>query len=126
MSYPTNYKYTKEHEWVKIEGTAGIIGVTKYAIDQLGDVVYLDLPKIGSTYQAHDTFGTIESTKTVSDLFMPVAGKVTAINQNVVDAPEILTKDAFEAGWLIKVEITSLPNDLLSHTEYEKYIQSSH
>jgi glycine cleavage system H protein len=62
----------------------------------------------------------------VSDLFMPVAGKVTAINQNVVDAPEILTKDAFEAGWLIKVEITSLPNDLLSHTEYEKYIQSSH
>lgn len=124
MSYPEDLKYTKEHEWIKIEGNKGTIGVTKYAIDQLGDVVFLELPKVGTQFKAHDTFGTIESTKTVSDLFIPVNCKIVEVNSAVVDAPESLAEDAYVKGWLIKVDITDTPNNLLSHTEYEDYIKN--
>lgn len=125
MPYPADLKYTKEHEWVKIEGNHCTIGVTSYAIDQLGDVVYLELPKINSEFDAHDTFGTIESTKTVSDLYTPVKCKVLQINQSVVDNPETLTKNAYESGWLIKGELLTLelPKDLLNASEYQEYIK---
>jgi len=125
MSYPKELKYTKDHEWVKIDGNKGTVGVTKYAVDQLGDVVYLDLPKVGTTFEAHTVFGTIESTKTVSDLYLPVSGKVVAINQEVCDAPENLIKDVYEQGWLLKIEIANIPKDLLSATEYEEYLASA-
>lgn len=125
MSYPNDLKYTKEHEWIKIEGNNGIIGVTNYAIEQLGDVVYLDLPKVGAEFKAHDTFGTIESTKTVSDLFIPVSGKVVEVNTALVDTPESLATDAYKNGWLIKVEITSTTHDLMSAAEYENYIKNN-
>lgn len=125
MPYPADLKYTKEHEWVKIEGNHCTIGVTSYAIEQLGDVVYLDLPKINAEFDAHDTFGTIESTKTVSDLYTPVKIKVLKINQSVVDNPETLTKDAYENGWLLKGELLApdLPKDLLNADQYQEYIK---
>lgn len=124
MTFPSHFKYTKEHEWIHIEGKTATIGVTSYAIEQLGDVVYLDLPKSGSDFNEHDAFGTIESTKTVSDLYAPIDCKVTESNQAVVDAPESLAHDAYTNGWLIKVEVTgSVPNTLLSAEEYQNYIK---
>ena len=125
MTYPSNLKYTKEHEWIKIDGKNGLIGVTKYAIDQLGDVVYLELPKLDSNFKANDTFGTIESTKTVSDLFMPVTCKVIEVNKSVVDNPENLADDAYEKGWLLKIEILETPTNLLNSDEYENYIKNN-
>lgn len=124
MVYPNDLKYTKEHEWVKIEGAQGTIGVTSYAIEQLGDVVYLDLPKLNTEFNVHDAFGTIESTKTVSDLYTPVKCKVLEVNQTVVDTPEMLSQDAYQNGWLIKVELTGeLPTSLMNSEEYQKYIK---
>jgi len=122
MSYPENLKYTKEHEWIKIEGNKASIGVTKFAIHQLGDVVFLELPKVGATLKQNDTFGTIESTKTVSELYTPASGVVTDVNKAIVDNPENLAQDAYDKGWLIKVEIKEEPKNLLSASEYEKYI----
>ncbi|MGY3802986.1 glycine cleavage system protein GcvH [Pigmentibacter ruber] len=122
MSYPEELKYTKEHEWIKIEGNKASIGVTKFAIEQLGDVVYLELPKVGATFNANDAFGTIESTKTVSELYTPTSCTVTEINSQIVDKPESLATDAYNNGWLIKVEIKNPPTNLLSAKEYEKYI----
>ncbi|MES2614884.1 MAG: glycine cleavage system protein GcvH [Bdellovibrionota bacterium] len=124
MSYPADLKYTKEHEWIKIEGNKGTIGVTKYALDQLGDVVYLDLPKLGTQFKAHDTFGTIESTKTVSDLYIPVTCKIVEVNGAMIDSPESLIQDPHTNGWLVKVEIIETPDNLLSASEYEDYIKS--
>jgi glycine cleavage system H protein len=122
MSYPSDLKYTKEHEWIKIEGNKASIGVTAFAIEQLGDVVFLELPKVGTSFKANDAFGTIESTKTVSELYAPGNFKVIEVNSSLIDAPENLSKDAYQKGWLIKVEIEQVPSDLLSATEYEKYI----
>lgn len=121
-AYPQHLKYTKEHEWVAIDGQTATVGVTHYAIDQLGDVVYLELPKVGDTFQANATFGTIESTKTVSDLFMPLACRVTEVNTALVESPEILAKDAYKNGWLVRVEVTAAPQNLLTASEYEEYI----
>lgn len=125
MTYPNDLKYTKEHEWIKIEGNKGTVGVTEFAIEQLGDVVYLDLPKVGTKFKASETFGTIESTKTVSDLYIPVTCSVLEVNSAIVDAPENLAKQAHAAGWLLKVEISETPNNLLSAQEYEDYIKNS-
>lgn len=122
MGYPTQLKYTKEHEWLKVEGTSATVGITSYAIDQLGDVVHLDLPKVGSSFKAGETFGTIESTKTVSDLYMPVDGKISAINSALTDAPETITDDPHDKCWLVKIEMSGAPGDLLSSADYEKYI----
>lgn len=124
MQYPAELKYTKEHEWVKIDGKHATIGVTHYAIEQLGDVVYLDLPKVGSSFKANETFGTIESTKTVSDLFMPLSAKVTEINKAMVEFPENLARDAYHEGWLVKVEIEGAPENLLSAEQYDQYVKS--
>lgn len=124
MSFPNELKYTKEHEWIKIEGNKALVGVTSFAINQLGDVVYLELPKIGAAFNTNDTFGTIESTKTVSELYMPVSGKVIEVNKEIIDAPENLSQDAYEKGWLVKVEINGTPSNLLSAKEYEAYLAS--
>lgn len=125
MDFPKNLKYTKDHEWIEAQGNQGTIGVTAYAIEQLGDIVHVELPDAGKSYKAGDSFGTIESTKTVSDLYMPVDGKITAINSGVKSAPESLQNDSYKGGWLVKIEMTN-PADaskLLDAAAYEAFIK---
>ncbi len=123
MAYPADYKYTKEHEWLKIDGKTGVIGITDYAQNSLGDIVFVELPKVGSEISAGKTFGSVESVKAVSDLFAPVTGTVTEVNEALNTAPEQVNKDA-NATWMIKVALKD-PNEaggLLSTADYEKFI----
>jgi glycine cleavage system H protein len=125
MEFPKNFKYTKDHEWIDAQGKTGTIGVTAYAVEQLGDIVFVDLPETGKHFKAGDSFGTIESTKTVSDLYMPVSGKVSAVNSALKGAPESLQGDTYKNGWLIKIEMDN-PGDvagLLDASGYEAFIK---
>jgi glycine cleavage system H protein len=124
MTYPENYKYTKEHEWVLVEGDTGTIGITDHAQHELGDIVYVDLPKPGSPVEKGKSFGSVESVKAVSDIYSPVAGQVEAANELLASHPEKLNEDPHGAAWLIKVRIApgSEMNDLLSVQDYRKYI----
>ena len=117
MSNPTNLQYTKEHEWVSIEGDVATIGITEYAAEKLGDVVFVDLPKVGTSTTYMKICGEIESTKSVGELYAPLDGEVVEINDTVVSAPETVNTDPFGAGWLIKVRFTSLP-ELMTAEEY--------
>jgi len=119
MSNPTNLAYTKEHEWVLVEGDIATVGITKYAADALGEVVYIDLPKVGTSTTYLKIFGEVESTKSVSELYSPITGEVVETNATVTGSPELINSDAFGAGWLIKVKFAELPADLLSSTEYD-------
>lgn len=123
MSYPANYKYTKEHEWISVDGTKGTVGITDYAQNSLGDIVFVDLPKVGSEVKAGEIFGSVESVKAVSDLYSPVSGTVSEINEELKDAPEKINADA-NATWLIKVDVTNASelDTLLSAADYEKFI----
>ena len=112
-------KYTAEHEWVAVDGDVATIGITAYAADKLGDVVFVDLPKAGSTVGVGKVVGEIESTKSVGELFAPVDGEVVEANQAVIDAPELVNSDPFGEGWLIKVTFSALPDGLLSYDEYK-------
>ena len=104
--YPENLKYTAEHEWVKADGEGPVrVGITDYAQDQLGDIVYVQLPDVGSTVRAGDSFGEVESTKSVSDLFAPVNGTVTAVNEALVDQPDLVNSDPYGEGWLLDIEV---------------------
>ena len=114
---PTTLKYTAEHEWVAVDGDVATVGITKYAADKLGDVVFVDLPKAGSTIAASKVVGEIESTKSVGELYAPVDGEVVEANQAVIDQPDLVNSDPFGAGWLIKVRFAELPA-LLSADEY--------
>jgi glycine cleavage system H protein len=121
---PDDCLYSKEHEWVRIEGTTGIVGITHYAQESLGDVVYVELPSGGDSFEAGDVFGNVESVKAVSELFMPISGQVTEINEKLADAPELVNQDPYGNGWMLKVELTN-PGDtahLLSAAKYESYI----
>ena len=118
MSNPTNLQYTKEHEWVSVEGDVATIGITAYAAEKLGDVVFVDLPKVGSQTTYMKICGEIESTKSVGELYAPLDGEVVETNSAVVDAPETVNSDPFGAGWLIKVRFTSLP-ELMTAAEYD-------
>ena len=120
MSYPTDRKYTKEHEWITADGT---IGITTHAQDSLGDIVFVELPKVGAEISAGKPFGTVESVKAVSDLFAPVSGTVTAVNESLATAPEQVNKDAHGA-WMLKVKVkdTAELNALLSAADYEKFV----
>jgi glycine cleavage system H protein len=118
MSNPTNRSYTKEHEWVLVEGDVATIGITAYAAEKLGDVVFVDLPKIGTSTTYMKICGEIESTKSVGELYAPLDGEVVEINDVVVSAPETVNTDPFGAGWLIKVKFTSLP-ELMTAAEYD-------
>jgi len=118
MSNPTNLNYTKEHEWVSIDGDVATIGITKYAAEKLGDVVFVDLPKVGSQTTYMKICGEIESTKSVGELYAPLDGEVVEVNTIVMGAPETVNSDPFGAGWLIKVRFTSLP-ELLSAADYD-------
>ena len=123
MAYPADYKYTKEHEWLKIEGGTGSIGITDYAQNSLGDIVFVELPKVGAEIAAGKTFGSVESVKAVSDLFAPVTGTVTEVNEALNTAPEQVNKDANNT-WMIKVKLkdASEAGQLLSAADYEKFI----
>ncbi|HEX9551001.1 MAG TPA: glycine cleavage system protein GcvH, partial [Candidatus Limnocylindrales bacterium] len=103
---PGDLRYTKEHEWVRIDGDEATVGVTQYAADQLGDVVFVDLPEVGRTLDQHATFGVVESVKAVSDLYAPLAGEVTAINEALATQPELVNGQPFGDGWMIRVRIT--------------------
>jgi glycine cleavage system H protein len=118
MSNPTNLQYTKEHEWVSVEGDVATIGITAYAAEKLGDVVFVDLPKVGSQTTYMKICGEIESTKSVGELYAPLDGEVVEINSGVIDAPETVNSDPFGAGWLIKVRFTDLPT-LMTAQEYD-------
>ena len=123
MAYPAGYKYTKEHEWISVEGTTGTVGITDYAQNSLGDIVFVELPKVGDTLEAHKIFGSVESVKAVSDLYSPASGTVTAVNEDLKDAPERVNADA-NATWMLKLELkdASELNSLLSAADYEKFV----
>jgi len=106
MNFPENVKYTSEHEWIRVDGEVAYIGITDYAQDQLGDIVYVDIPSVGETLNAGDVFGTIEVVKTISDIFMPVGGEVLEQNEALADQPELVNKDPYGEGWLIKIKVT--------------------
>ena len=124
MSYPANYQYTKEHEWVLVEGVSGTVGITDHAQHELGDIVFVDLPKVGAQVAKGQTFGSVESVKAVSDIYAPVSGEVTEINEALSKTPEKLNEDPHGAAWLIKVKLAdaSEAKALLSAADYEKYI----
>ncbi len=103
MNFPEDLKYSKEHEWLKMEGDEAVIGITEFAQDELGDIVYVETPKVGDTVKQNEQFGVVESVKTVSDLFSPISGEITAVNEDVTTSPELINKDAYTA-WIIKVK----------------------
>jgi glycine cleavage system H protein len=123
MPYPADYKYTKEHEWLKPDGKTATIGITSYAQDSLGDIVFVDLPKVGAELTAGKTFGSVESVKAVSDLYAPASGTVTEVNTELATSPERINKDA-HGSWMIKIELKN-PGELsslLSAADYEKFV----
>ncbi|MFZ0705312.1 MAG: glycine cleavage system protein GcvH [Candidatus Korobacteraceae bacterium] len=123
MAYPADYKYTKEHEWLKLDGTTGTIGITDYAQNSLGDIVFVELPKVGQQITAGQTFGSVESVKAVSDLFAPVSGTVTEINEALNTKPEQVNKDA-NGTWMIKITMkdSGETSQLLSANDYERFV----
>jgi glycine cleavage system H protein len=124
MSYPETYKYTKEHEWVHVEGEVATVGITDHAQNELGDIVFVELPKPGSKVNKGDTFGSVESVKAVSDIYSPVSGDVTAVNESLSTNPEKLNADPHGDAWLLKVKLSSPGdiNQLMSAAEYQEYI----
>ncbi len=123
MDFTQKLKFSKDHEWLSATTGTVSVGVSAYAVDQLGDIVHIDLPKVGDTFGAGDPFGTIESTKTVSDLYMPVEGKVVEVNTAILNSPEALQEDCYKDGWLLRIEITGPTVELLSSAEYESFIK---
>ena len=122
--YPKDYRYTKEHEWIKADGATGTIGITDYAQHELGDVVFVELPKLGTQLKAGQSLGTVESVKAVSEIFMPVSGEVTETNVSLADAPEKINSDPHGAAWLIKVRLADSKEvaTLMDAAAYEAYI----
>ncbi|TXE10992.1 glycine cleavage system protein GcvH [Algoriphagus aquimarinus] len=123
MDFPQELKYTKDHEWVKIDGDVATIGITEFAAGELGDIVYVEVETTGDTLDTNEVFGSVEAVKTVSDLFMPVSGEILEVNPELEDAPELVNESPYEQGWMIKVKITGdLPSDLLSAAEYAELV----
>ncbi|WP_088810314.1 MULTISPECIES: glycine cleavage system protein GcvH [Listeria] len=125
MSLPKDLLYTEEHEWVKQDGDTYIIGITDFAQDQLGDIVFVELPEVGDKIEQGDSIGSIESVKTVSDFYAPVTGEVVEVNEGLEDEPELLNSDTYEKGWILKVKNVSAEqiDALLSSEDYEKVIE---
>lgn len=125
MEFPQDLKYTKEHEWVKVEGDSVTIGITDYAQDSLGDVVYVELPQEGGSVTKNEPFGVVESVKAVSDLYSPVSGNVMEVNDAIIDSPEAVNDDPYGDAWMIKVELSSADelDDLLSADDYQSFIE---
>ena len=122
--YPTDYRYTKEHEWIKVNGDVGTVGISDYAQHELGDVVFVELPKVGAKFEANQPFGTVESVKAVSEIYCPVSGQVTGVNTALANSPETINKDPHGAAWLIKIKL-SRPTELdalMDAAAYQAYI----
>lgn len=122
MNVPDTLQYTKDHEWIKIEGNIATVGITEFAQGELGDIVYVDITTLGQTVAQHDVFGTVEAVKTVSDLYMPLAGKVAEMNKSLEKNPEKVNHDPYGDGWMIKVELSGKPGGLLSAAQYKELI----
>ncbi len=124
MTYPENFRYTKEHEWVRVEGDLGVIGITNHAQEELGDIVYVDLPKLGTVVQQGKSLGSVESVKAVSDIYSPVSGEVVEVNESLGQSPEQLNQDPHVTAWLVKIRL-SAPDQLkglLSAADYQGYV----
>ncbi|MFN0158786.1 MAG: glycine cleavage system protein GcvH [Bacteroidota bacterium] len=124
MNFPENLKYTKDHEWVSIDGDTGTVGITEYAQGELGDVVFVELPAAGKTLKQHDSFGTIEAVKAVSDLYAPLNGSVTEVNKDLEKTPELVNTDPYGKGWMVKMKMTNTSEvaSLLSASAYKALI----
>ena len=124
MEIKSELKYTKDHEWVKVEGNQAIIGITDYAQGELGDIVYVEVEALGENLQKEEIFGSVEAVKTVSDLFLPVSGKITELNEDLEDKPELINEDPYGKGWIIKMEIenSSELDELLNSDSYKELI----
>ena len=125
MAVPKDLRYTQEHEWLKVDGTKGVIGITHFAQDQLGDVVFVEVPAVGTELEKENTFGVVESVKTVSDLFAPVGGKVATVNKDLEANPELVNQDPYGKGWMVEIELSdsSQADGLLSAADYEAFIK---
>ena len=123
--YPEEYLYSKDHEWILVQDGVGTIGITDYAQHELGDVVFVDLPEVGDTYESGDPFGSVESVKAVSEIFCPVSGEVIEVNSKLEESPELLNQSPHEKAWMIKMRIASPDElkELLGAEEYEEYLQ---
>lgn len=124
MNFPKNLRYTKDHEWVKLDGNTAIVGITDYAQRELGDIVYVEVETVGKALKAGDVFGTVEAVKTVSDLFLPVDGKITELNNNLANSPESVNNDPYGEGWMIKMTVND-PADveaLMDSAAYEAQV----
>tara|TARA_Y100000768_G_scaffold346909_1_gene294799 strand:- start:306 stop:686 length:381 start_codon:yes stop_codon:yes gene_type:complete len=126
MDIPQELKYTEEHEWVRLEGNIATVGITDFAQSELGDIVYIEVDKLDSEINSNDVFGTVEAVKTVSDLFMPVTGKVIEVNSLLEDTPEVVNDDPYGQGWIIKIEVTNPPDveTLMSFDNYRNLIDN--
>jgi len=124
MKVPANLKYTKDHEWIRVEGNTAVIGITDFAQGELGDIVYVEIETVGETLDKEAVFGTIEAVKTVSDMYMPVSGKVLEVNKKLEDTPDVVNKDPYNDGWMIKINITNSGEltELLTAEQYQKLI----
>jgi glycine cleavage system H protein len=122
MNVPDSLHYTKDHEWIKIDGNIATVGITAFAQGELGDIVYVDITTLGQTVAQHEVFGTVEAVKTVSDLYMPVSGKVAEVNKALEANPEKVNEDPYGDGWMIKVELSGKPEGLLSASQYKELI----
>ncbi|NQU52852.1 MAG: glycine cleavage system protein GcvH [Bacteroidetes bacterium] len=126
MNIPADLKYTSDHEWVKVEGDVALVGVTDFAQGELGDVVFVEIETEGETLDKGETFGTVEAVKTVSDLFMPIGGEVTEFNKALADEPELVNKDPYGKGWMIKIKIADAAelDELISAEDYQKMLEA--
>ena len=124
-SYPDDFYYSKDHEWIRVDGDRGTVGITDHAQNQLGDVVYVELPSIGASYKHGDAFGSVESVKAVSELYLPVSGEVLEVNAALADAPEVVNTDPHGDGWMVVVHISDSEelNALMRADDYEKYVK---
>jgi glycine cleavage system H protein len=124
MNFPENLKYTKDHEWILVEGTTATIGITAFAQGELGDIVYVEVESVGETIDQNEVFGTIEAVKTVSDLFLPVTGTISELNEELADSPEKVNEDPYGAGWIVKMDLSDVSevDSLLSADEYKELI----
>lgn len=122
--YPTNFRYTKEHEWLRVEGDIAVVGITDHAQNELGDIVYVDLPKTGARLEQGKTLGSVESVKAVSDIYAPVSGEVVEVNEALATTPEKLNEDPHGSAWLVKIKLSAPDevNRLLSAEDYQKYV----
>jgi glycine cleavage system H protein len=123
LSVPEELQYTRSHEWVRTEGDTATIGITDHAQDELGDVVFVELPEVGAIFDAGDSFGTVESVKAVSDLYIPVGGEVTEVNEALNDQPEKINEDPYGEGWMVKLRVSDEGSGLLSASDYEQFVE---